>query len=57
MGLFDGKHKYLLNPMEFLLKVMCGGLKENDPHRTIRRCGPFGVDMVLLEEVVTGCGL
>lgn len=44
------------------MKVMCGGLKENDPPRTtgrgtIRRCGLLGVDTVLMEEVVTGFGL
>lgn len=34
-----------------------GGLKENGPHRSLRRCGLVRVGVVLLEEVVIGGGL
>lgn len=33
-----------------------GGLKENGPHRSLRRCGLVRVGVVLLEEVVIGGG-
>lgn len=33
-----------------------GGLNENGPHRSLRRCGLVRVGVVLLEEVVIGGG-